>query len=151
MASSLLAQRPVIRPGGLPGQRPVPGLDPGGTQIRGANSDSVGREGVERRDYSDDSLKVQVYSFNTVRPTTFDTSIRDYTTRFPIPATHLYLGNTGSATRSLLFTMPSRIGFDPGFHSLDVYKWNLQNTRFYNTPRPYTELGFMVATGTEQI
>lgn len=150
-AFCLLAQRPVIRPGGLPGQRPIPGQDPRGTEIRTANSDSVGREGVERRDYSDDSLKVQIYTFNTVRPTSFDTSIRDYTSRFPIPATHLYLGNTGSATRSLLFTTPVRTGWDPGFHSLDVYKWSLQQTRFFNTPRPYTELGFMVATGTEQI
>jgi hypothetical protein len=150
-ASCLLAQRPVIRPGGFPGSPSVPGQEQGLPQIRGANSDSAGREGVERRDYSDDSLNVRIYTFNTVRPTSFDTSVRDYTSRFPIPATHLYLGNTGSATRSLLFTMPSRTGWDPGFHTLDVYKWSLQQTRFFNTPRPYTELGYMVATGTEQI
>lgn len=109
------------------------------------------RQGVERRDYSDDSLRVKVYTFSAVRPSTFDTTISDYTRYFPIPATYLYLGNNGSATRSLLFTMPSRIGWDPGFHSLDVYKFSLSNVRFYSTPKPYTELGYMLATGSEQL
>lgn len=122
--------------------------------FRNANDTASGgeqREGVERRDYSDDSLKVKVYTFNAVRPTFFDTSIRDYTNYFPIPATHIYLGNNGSASRSLLFTTPSRVGWDPGFHSLDVYKFNLEKVRFYSTPKPYTQLGYMLATGSEQM
>lgn len=141
-AGSTRAQR-------FPGMRLPTGSS--GTQIRRAGADSSQQEGVERRDYSDDSLVVKVYTFNAVRPTTFDTSIRDYTLRFPIPGTYMYLGNTGSATRSLLFTMPARIGWDPGFHSLDVYRFKLENTRFFNTPKPYTELGYMVASGTEQM
>jgi hypothetical protein len=117
---------------------------------RGGGSDSA-RQGVERRDYSDDSLQIKVYNLNAVRPTTFDTSIRDYTLRFPVPATHIYLGNEGSATRSLLFSTPSRTGWDPGFHSHDVYKWKPENVRFYNTPKPYTELGFMVGPSSAQM
>ncbi|MBB1285624.1 hypothetical protein HRH25_14655 [Flavisolibacter sp. BT320] len=148
--STMLAQRTVIRDGRFPSQQPGIGQQRT-TPNRGGNADSAGREGIERRDFSDDSLQVRVYNFNTVRPTTFDTSIRDFTSRFPIPATHVYLGNNGSATRSLLFTMPSRTGWDPGFHSLDVYRWSLQQTRFFNTPKPYTELGYLLATGTEQI
>lgn len=141
LGSAVQAQRPGIRlPGGFP------------TGNRGSSgSDSSQHEGVERRNYADDSLVVKVYQFNNVRPSTFDTSIRDYTLRFPIPATQLYLGNEGSATRSQLFTMPARIGWDPGFHSQDVYKFRLENARFYNTPKPYTELGYMLATGTEQM
>lgn len=153
-----MAQRPVIRPGrpgGFPGPGgnfPTGGNNPGGRNAGSADTTGGGsREGVERRDYSDDSLNVRVYSFNTIRPVTFDTSIRDYTIHFPIPATHLYLGNAGSASRSLLFVTPSRIGWDPGFHSHDIYKLRLENSRFYNTPRPYTELGYMVATGAEQM
>jgi hypothetical protein len=144
-----MAQRPVIRPGmpmNIPRSGSIPGRSPAGQ-----GSDSSAREGVERRDYADDSLRVNVYTLQTVRPVTLDTSIRDFTTRFPIPATHMFLGNTGSATRSLLFATPQRTGWDPGFHSLDVYKFSLQNTRFFNTPRPYTELGYMVATGSEQM
>jgi hypothetical protein len=144
-------QDPVIRPGTI--RRPT-------TNPATPNSTTPGNQGtardttlsnVERRDYSDDSLQVQIYTLSTVKPETFDTSIRDYTTRFPIPPTHVYLGNDGSATRSLLFSTPARIGWDPGFHSHDVYKWKLENTRFYNTPRPYTELGYMIASQQEQM
>lgn len=144
--SGAFGQRPVIRPGTIPtGRLPADG------EPSRPGADSSRREGVERRDYSDDSLEVMVYRFQSVRPTPVDTTITDYTTRFPIPATHMYLGNTGSATRPYLFATPARTGWDPGFHSLDVYKFNLQNTRFYNTPRPYTELGYMIGTGSEQM
>lgn len=145
-----LSQRPLIR---LPGAGSFPtnrGSNRGNATSVGGDSAQL-REGVERRDYSDDSLVVKVYTFNAVRPTTFDTSIRDYTVRFPIPGTAVYLGNEGSATRSLLFSTPPRTGWDPGFHSLDAYKFKLENVRFYNTPKPYTELGYMVATGSEQM
>ncbi|WP_121355419.1 putative porin [Flavisolibacter nicotianae] len=148
VSGTLLAQRPAIR---LPGGLPTGGFPRSGNTGNRSSGDSSQREGVEHRDYSDDSLVVKVYRFNTVRPTTFDTSIRDYSLRFPIPATHYYLGNDGSATKSLLFVMPSTTGWDPGFHSHDVYKFKLENARFYNTPRPYTELGYMLATGTEQM
>lgn len=145
-----IAQRPVISPRNLPTGNYPAGRREG---IRNANDTASGdqREGVERRDYSDDSLRVKVYTFNTVRPSAFDTSIIDYTRYFPIPATFLYLGNDGSATRSLLFTTPARTGWDPGFHALDVYKFSLANVRFYSTPKPYTELGYMLATGSEQL
>lgn len=129
--------------GGFPSMR-------GMGRSRNSGSDSS-RQGVERRDYSDDSLQVKVYSLNAVRPTTFDTSIRDYTSRFPISATQIYLGNEGSATRSLLFSTPARVGWDPGFHSHDAYKLRLENVRFFNTPKPYTELGFMVGPSAEQM
>jgi hypothetical protein len=149
-----LAQDPVLRPGSI--RRPPTTNSPrtpGTPDTRGGNrgrGDST-VSGVERREYEDDSLQVQVYSLSSVRASTFDTSIRDYTLRFPVPATHVYLGNDGSATRSLLFATPQRTGWDPGFHSHDVYRWKLENTRFYNTPRPYTELGYMLASGQAQM
>lgn len=108
------------------------------------------RTGVERRDYSDDSLKVDVYFLLPAKPSTFDTSIQDFTLRFPVPGTHYYLGNDGSATKSFLFGTPQRIGFDPGFHSHDVYKWKLENVRFFSTPKPYTELGYILGSGQAQ-
>ena len=153
----LFAQNPVIIPGAV--RRPVkagnnPSTNPPGNTSNPTDPNARGQRpdttlsNVERRDYSDDSLQVEVYFFSAVKPAKFDTSIRDYTTRFPIPATHLYLGNDGSATRSYVFAPAARIGWDPGFHSHDVYKWKIENLRFYNTPKPYTELGYML--GTEQ-
>ncbi|HYO22711.1 MAG TPA: putative porin, partial [Flavisolibacter sp.] len=154
VSGAAFAQEPVIRPGTI--RRPTnapgnPSQNNDGT-VRGnrGGADST-VSNVERREYADDSLKVDVYTLSSVRPTNFDTSIRDYTQRFPIPATHVYLGNDGSATRSLLFSTPQRTGWDPGFHSHDVYKWKVEDIHFYNTPRPYTELGYMLASGQTQM
>jgi hypothetical protein len=43
------------------------------------------------------------------------------------------------------------VGWDPGFHSLDIYKWKLENVRFFNTTRPYSELGYVIGGKSEQI
>jgi hypothetical protein len=34
-----------------------------------------------------------------------------------------------------------KAGWDAGFHSFDIYKIKLEDTRFFNTTRPFTELG----------
>lgn len=80
-----------------------------------------------------------------------DSSIGDFTKRFPIPATHIFLGNTGTPTRSILFSPIMKPGWDPGFHQLDAYKWKIHNAPFFNTTRPYTELSYMLASRSEQI
>ncbi|HEX8314216.1 MAG TPA: putative porin, partial [Flavisolibacter sp.] len=152
LSAEAFTQDPVIRPGTL--RRPAtgnPSTQNDNAPARGNRGGDSAASNVERREYADDSLQVSVYTLSSARATTFDTSIRDYTLRFPIPPTHVYLGNDGSATRSLLFFTPQRTGWDPGFHSHDVYKWKLENIRFYNTPRPYTELGYMLASGQTQM
>ncbi len=164
----LLACCTVIYSIGAAAQDPVIKL-PGGIRNRTNNNNIPTRPGttlptssvkkdtaaavstVERRDYSDDSLQVEVYALGAIRSTRFDSSISDWTLRFPIPATHLFLGNDGSATRSYLFAPVARTGWDPGFHSHDVYKLQLDGVRFYSTPKPFTELGYMLASGQEQM
>jgi len=154
VANKVFAQEPVIRlPGGVrrpPTTSPNSTTTPTTPNARTSRTDTS-LSNVERRDYSDDSLRVEVYDLSSAKPTTFDTSIRDYTTRFPITATHLYLGNDGSATRSYLFSPLAKTGWDPGFHSHDVYKWKIENIKFYNTPKPYTELGYMLGGRQEQM
>jgi hypothetical protein len=80
-----------------------------------------------------------------------DSSVADFTRRFPIPATNITLGNTGTASRSLLFSPLVRPGWDPGFHAFDIYKWTAEKARFFNTTRPYSELNYQLATRSEQI
>ena len=80
-----------------------------------------------------------------------DSSINDFTTRFPMPFTHYHLGNFGTAAKSMLFSPLMKTGFDAGFHVFDVYKFTLENTRFYQTTRPYTELGYLLGTKAEQL
>ena len=110
-----------------------------------------GRDSLQRRDKFEDSLTLTFRYLDSARNYRLDSSIADYTTRFPIPAHHAYLGNIGTATRSLLFEPRLQSGFDPGFHAFDVYKWKPEHARFFNTTRPYTELAYVLGSQSQQM
>jgi hypothetical protein len=112
---------------------------------------STGGDSLRSRSLSEDSISLSFYYIDSSRAFKLDSSILDYTTRFPIPATHIYLGNNGAPTRSILFAPLLKTGFDPGFHAFDVYKWQMENVRFFTTTRPYTELSYSIASRAEQI
>lgn len=117
----------------------------------GGGGGGGGRDSLQRRDFSEDSLTIRFRFLDSARNMTFDSSISDHTHRFPIPGYYGYLGNVGTAARSLLFAPPAKVGWDPGFHQFDIYKWHLDKIRFYNTTRPYTELGYGLGSQTQQI
>lgn len=117
-----------------------------GNMSGGNSSDSL-----QHRNKFEDSLTLRIFYRNSIIPHTLDSSITDFTKRFPIPATHIFLGNTGAPTRSILFDPELKAGWDPGFHALDVYKWQLANVQFFNTTRPYTELNYLLGAKAEQI
>lgn len=123
----------------------------GGNLSGGRGNSSGGGDSLKRRDRFEDSLTVRFRYLDSTRNYQLDSSINDFTRRFPIPATHIYLGNTGTATRSILFSPITQSGWDPGFHAFDVYKWKLEKVRFFNTTRPYSELNYMLASRAEQI
>lgn len=125
----------------------IPGLGNRG----GGTSGSTGGDSVIARNRFEDSITVIIYRLDSTRGQKFDSSINDYTLRFPIPATHIYLGNNGVATRSIIYAPTMKPGFDPGFHALDVYKWKMEKARFFNTTRPYTELAYTLGARAEQI
>src|SRR6476620_2153953 len=129
------------------------GLSGMGNRMRGFSrgGGSGGSDSLEHRTGKEDSVTINFRYLDSSRNYTFDSSISDYTTRFPIPATHVYLGNVGTATHSLLFEPRPRSGFDPGFHAFDVYKFKPEQVRFFNTTRPFTELGYMLGSQTQQV
>ncbi len=112
----------------------------------GGNTDSL-----QHRDKNDDSITVSFRYLDSTRSYKLDTVISDFTRLYPIPSTHIYLGNNGNATKSLLFTPNFTAGFDPGFHAFDVYKWKMEKARFFNTTRPYSEINYMLGSRVEQM
>ena len=128
-----------------------PGILRGMGSRRMGSGSGGGRDSLQKRDFSEDSLTIHYRYLDTSRQLTFDSSVSDHTLRFPVPAHFLYLGNVGTAARSLLFAPAARIGWDPGFHAFDVYKWDLNRIRFFNATRPYTELGYVLGSQTQQI
>ncbi len=113
---------------------------------RGGSGDSL-----KKRDKLEDSITITFRYLDSSRNYKLDSSISDYTTRFPIPATNLYLGNDGTASKSMLFSPLMKSGWDPGFHSFDVYRLKLDKIRFFNTTRPYSELNYLIGSRSEQI
>ena len=118
----------------------------GGAGSTGGSSDSL-----KARNKYEDSVSLSVYYIDSTKATKPDTSVSEFTKRFPIPTSHIYLGNNGSATRSILFSPELKSGWDPGFHAFDVYKWKPDRVSFNNSTRPYTELGYMLASRSEQL
>lgn len=110
-----------------------------------------GADSLRRRDKNDDSITITFRYLDSSRVYRLDSVINDFTRRFPIPATHVFLGNNGNATRSVLFSPELNAGFDPGFHAFDVYKWKIEKLRFFNTTRPYSEINYLLGSRVEQM
>jgi hypothetical protein len=112
---------------------------------------SSGTDSLHHRNRNEDSVTIDYRYLDSARHFKLDSSVNDFTTRWPIPSTNIYLGNLGTASRSILFDPNERPGWDPGFHAFDIYKWKPESIRFFNTTRPYTELTYLLGSRTEQI
>ena len=117
----------------------------------GGGSAGGGRDSLKHRTGLEDSITINFRYLDSSRYLKFDSSINDFSKRFLLPAEYLYLGNPGSAAKSLLFTPNLKAGWDAGFHAFDVYRLRIEDTRFFNTTRPYTELGYNIASKQEQL
>jgi hypothetical protein len=121
----------------------------GGTSFGGTSDGS--QDSLRRRDKFEDSITVIFRYLDSTSFGRLDSSIKDFRLRFPVPATNIYLGNTGNASRSLLFSPKFNPGWDAGFHAFDVYRWKKETVRFLNTTRPYSEINYLLGARTEQV
>jgi hypothetical protein len=124
------------------------------SQMSGLGNRSLGTgktDSLQRRNNLEDSITIWYRFLDLTFHQKIDSSIIDFTSRFPVPATNVSLGNLGSASRSVLFSPNMKAGWNQGQHAFDIYKWRTENGWFLNTTRPYTELGYLVGTRTEQL
>ena len=125
---------------------------PGAVQGRFSGAFSGGgTDSLQHRDKYEDSITIYYQLPFSLQRNKIDSSIIDFNKRFPIPAHHAFLGNVGTATRSILFDPNMRSGWDHGMHAFDAYHWDLETIRFFNTTRPYTELAYLLGGRTEQV
>jgi hypothetical protein len=109
----------------------------------GGGKDSLGKR-------KEDSITISFRFLDSARNYKLDSSVNDFSIRYPIPATHYFLGNTGTPTQSYLFSPIMKAGWDPGFHALDVYKYTIEKARFFTTTRPYSEINYLLGSKSEQ-
>jgi hypothetical protein len=124
---------------------------PTGLSRMGAITTGASSNSMKRRDKLEDFITISYRLLNQPLNYLLDSSVSDFTVRFPLKATTLHLGNLGGATRPLLFSPQWQPGFDAGFHAYDPYRLNPSEVPFFQTTRPYTELEYSLGTRVEQI
>ncbi|MFS8083566.1 MAG: putative porin [Ginsengibacter sp.] len=105
---------------------------------------------VQHRDDLADSITISFRYLNALKNSYLDSVISDFGRVYSVPADYVTLGNNGNAAFPILFSPILQAGWDPGFHAFDLYKFTLDNTRFFKTTRPFTSLGYFLGSGKEQ-
>jgi hypothetical protein len=106
---------------------------------------------LKHRDIYEDSITISFRYWDSARINKIDSSINDFYTRFPVPWWYNDLGNFGSAAHSLIFQPNMRTGFDAGLHGYDIYRYTPENTKFFQTTRPYSETAYLLGSRGEQM
>ncbi|MDQ6761280.1 MAG: putative porin [Bacteroidota bacterium] len=140
----------------------VPGIlkrRPGSSNPQ-SNSSNTGRQnsqqkgdtlGFKHRDDLADSITISFKYPDSLKSQHLDSSLDDFDKYYSVHANYVTLGNNGSAAFPILFTPILKAGWDAGFHAYDSYMYTLENTRFFKTTRPFTQLTYLLASGKEQV
>ncbi|HMH24755.1 MAG TPA: putative porin [Puia sp.] len=98
-----------------------------------------------------DTITINFRYLDSSRLQRLDSSIRDFSKKVPQPPTYINLGNIGTPSRDLVFTPRMRSGWDPGWHAWDLYVFSVDDVKFYNTTKPYSEMGYLLGSKTENL
>lgn len=144
-----MAQVEKIRPteGAVRGKDRNQNNDPN-TRGQAPTKDSIP---FEHRDDAKDAITVVFNYLDSTNKQTMDSSVNNFDTYYPTPSSFQNLGNNGAAAYSLIYQPNDKPGWDPGFHAFDIYKFKLEETKFYKTRRPFSNIGYMLASGAEQM
>ncbi len=119
--------------------------------IGGGTSGSKDTIGFVHRDDKKDSISITYKYLDSIRGIPFDSSINDFDKYFTVPSSYIYLGNNGAAAYSLIYKPSAKPGWDAGFHAFDIYRYTLEESKFYKTNKPFTQLSYQLASGKEQV
>ncbi len=99
----------------------------------------------------DDTISINFRYLDSSRLQKIDSSVYDFYPRYPVPPTYVDLGNLGNAAHDLIFHPFMKPGWDPGWHAYDPYIFTVDETKFYHTTKPYSELGYLIGSKAEQM
>lgn len=113
----------------------------------GGGSDSLK---FEKRNPYEDSVTIRFRYLDSSRVYFLDSSITDFYRKTALKYDEDWLGNYGNASHSYIFTPILKAGWDPGFHAYEAYAIKMEDTRFFTSTRPYTELFYVLGSKAEQ-
>ncbi len=115
----------------------------------GGMGSSGGKDSLEHR--KDDTVSITFRYLDSSRLLKIDSEVYNFYLRYPLPATYIDFGNIGTASHDLVFNPFMKPGWDGGWHAYDPYVFTVENSRFYNTTKPYSELGYLLGSHAEQM
>lgn len=119
-----------------------------GPQSQTNKKDTIG---FEHRNDLADSITISYRHLSSLTNEQLDTTLYDFGRYYSVPTGYATLGNNGNAAFPILYSPKAKTGFDPGFHAFDVYDYTIENTRFFQTTRPYTSLSYFLGAAKEQV
>ncbi len=99
----------------------------------------------------EDTISINFRYLDSSRLQKLDSSITNFYRRYPLSATAVDLGTLGSASHDLVFKPFIQPGWDHGWHVFDPFVFTAEESRFYVTTKPWSEIGYTIGSGSEQI
>ena len=123
----------------------------GGITTKSGSSGQKDTIGFVHRDDRKDSISITYKFIDSVRSVQLDATLNDFDKYFSLPSGYQAMGNNGSAAYPFVYKPFTKPGWDAGFHAFNVYRFTLEETKFYKTNRPYSVLSYQLASGKEQV
>ncbi|HKG05221.1 MAG TPA: putative porin, partial [Pedobacter sp.] len=97
------------------------------------------------------TLRLTKDSIQTLPLDTTLTGFQNFNLLFQPKRPMIGTGNLGLSAMPLLFEPVKTIGFDPGFHTLDLYAMSHDDIKYYQARTPFTSLYYVSAGEVEQV
>jgi hypothetical protein len=108
-----------------------------------------GKDSLQHR--KDDTISISFRFLDSSRLQKIDSEVYSFYLRYPLPPTYVDFGNIGTASHDLVFNPIMKPGWDGGWHAYDPYVFTIEQSRFYNTTKPYSELDYLLGSNSEQM
>src|SRR5450432_1890953 len=108
-----------------------------------------GKDSLEHR--KEDTITITFRYLDSSRLQKIDSEVYNFYLRYPVPPTYVDFGNLGTASHDLVFHPYLKPGWDGGWHAYDPFVYTIEGSKFYNTTKPYSELGYLIGSHAEQM
>ena len=108
-----------------------------------------GKDSLQHR--VDDTISLNYRYLDSSRYQKLDSEIYNFYLRYPVSPTYVDFGNLGTASHDLVFNPFMKPGWDGGWHAYDPFVFTVEQSRFFNTTKPYSELGYLIGSKNEQM
>jgi hypothetical protein len=99
----------------------------------------------------DDTITISYRFLDSSRFQKIDSEVYNFYLHYPLPPTYVDFGNVGTASHDLVFHPFMKPGWDGGWHAYDPYVFTVEESKFYSTTKPYSELGYLLGSSSEQV